>query len=373
MKTRLGAASKLGACGLLVAGSVSMAGIDPQVYKQPEPEKGKPTLLEEVAGWVNSAASLGSGHSPAFYWIETPPVQDDPRLQQVNNEKREHLLAHLPLPDTLQRVVAPGGMFRRVENTPAALKEDLPQRQGHEGLIIQQPNLLLSANVPAALQLGNADVIWEIHARDGGEDRQMAGRSLQLSLPVGGYEVNLQIGGYEEQASVEVVDGKLAAPNFAADIGRLRVSSNMQADWRVVAASGPVVGRNVLEHAGGDQINTIVPVGEYDVTATVNSARQTQRVRVNRGEVSTASISVPTGTVSLVATLGNSPAMRPMRWTLYRLDGGRQEVASPRRHSAILVVAPGHYEAVANLDGRERRREFTVLNGSNNNIVMAMD
>ncbi len=80
-----------------------------------------------------------------------------------------------------------------------------------------------------------------------------------------------------------------------------------------------------------------------------------------------------TGKVNLVATLGNMPAMRPMRWTLYRLDGNRQQVAASRRHSASLVVSSGHYEAVANLDGLERRREFTVLTGTRNNIVLAMD
>lgn len=80
-----------------------------------------------------------------------------------------------------------------------------------------------------------------------------------------------------------------------------------------------------------------------------------------------------TGKVSLVATLGNAPAMRPVSWTVYRLDGGRQEVAASRRHSATLVVLPGHYEAVASLDGQERRREFTVLTGTSNRIVLAMD
>ena len=65
--------------------------------------------------------------------------------------------------------------------------------------------------------------------------------------------------------------------------------------------------------------------------------------------------------------------MRPMSWKLFRLDGGRREVASPRRHSATLVVPPGHYEAIAELDGKERRREFTVMQGSDNNVVLAMD
>lgn len=376
MKTRLSVKGKLAVCSLLWAmGNTGIAGVDRQVYTQSDVEKDRPTLMEAMAGWVNGLVPPSSRHaSPSFRWIETPRVTNDPRLQQTEAEGQHGILARLPQVGRLQRVVAPGGMFRRVENAPAsASKGDFSQSQGRGGLIVQQPNLALSANVPTGLGVSDADVVWRISSLNGGENRQLGGRSLHLSLPEGRYEVSLLIGSYAEQVVVEVARAKLAKPEFSANIGRLRASSSMQADWQVVALNGAAAGRKLMERKGDKQINDIVAAGEYEVVATVNSASQGQRLRVNRGAVSVANINVPVGKVNLVATLGNSPAMKPMRWTLYRLDGGRQEVASPKRHSAMLVVAPGHYEAVASLDGRERRREFTVLNGSSNNIVLAMD
>lgn len=374
MKTKRGMVFRAIVCGwLLLAGSSSWAGVDPQVYAQPEVGHEQP-LMQSVAGWLSRFALPDTDQVPSFRWIRTTPVADDPRLQQTETGESAHWLVAVPGVGKQQRVVASNNMFQRLENAPAATStRDFSQIRGRGGQISQPPNLALSANIPGGLQVNDADVVWHIRSQVNGSSQQLGGRNLQLALPEGSYAVSLHIGAYEESRAVNVAPGSVAAPVFSTQIGRLRVSSNHQADWRVVAVSGTAAGHTLLEDRGSGSISQILPVGEYDVVAAVNSASQTRRVQVSSGKVSTASIQVPTGQVNLVATLGNSPAMRPMRWTLYRLDGGRQEIASPRRHSAILVVSPGHYEAVANLDGRERRREFTVLNGSSNNIVLAMD
>lgn len=371
MKTRLVLAGKTVISGLLLvlAANASVAGVDPQVLVQSAATAThvtQPGLLESVRGWVDSLSATVST-SPAFRWIETPPVADDPRLQQqVGRETDDGKRLAQVLPTSpVERVVAPGGMFRRVESAPTTARVHPAQPPAP----VETQTVLLSVPVPAGLRLSDADIIWQIRPLQGGGERRLSGRSLPLSLPTGRYDINLLVGAYSEQATVDVTAGQQVAPRFAARFGRLRVSSRVEADWQVRTPDG----HTVLERRGNDELNEIVAAGDYDVVANLSSASQVQRVRVASGEVSVASIHLPTGKVSLVATLGNAVAMRPMRWTLYRLDGGRQEIASPQRHSAILVVSPGHYEAVANLDGRERRREFTVVSGSNNHVVLAMD
>jgi hypothetical protein len=206
-----------------------------------------------------------------------------------------------------------------------------------------------------------------------GNERQLVGQNLGLSLPNGKYEITLLIGGYAEKAVVDVVDGRQTVPTFATNIGRLHVESQTLAAWDVFLMQGTTPLRKVLSHDRTFQLNEVVAVGEYDVQATIGDASQRTHVRVGRGEAIFTHLDIPTGRINLVATVGNTPAMRRMGWKVFRLDGGRREVASPMRHSATLVVPPGHYEAIATMDGKQRRREFTVTNGTDNSIVLAMD
>lgn len=79
--------------------------------------------------------------------------------------------------------------------------------------------------------------------------------------------------------------------------------------------------------------------------------------------------------VTLVATLNEGPAMRPVRWTVYRLDNNNRPTAvtSFRRHSASITLPPGRYRAEANLDSVNRSRVFDVSTRTSNNVVVAMD
>lgn len=236
-------------------------------------------------------------------------------------------------------------------------------------------NLDLSASIPETLQVLDSEVIWHIHSLSGGDNQTLQGRHVPLTVPEGKYEVGLQVGAYAEQATIEVASGKLASPRFKANIGRLKASSSALVDWVVyeknVAFTAP---RQIMQRQASSQISTLVAAGEYDLVATLNNASQHQTVHIARGSMVDTSLEVPTGKVNLVATLGNAPAMRPMSWKIYRLDDKRQEVSTvSRRHSATLNVTPGRYEAVANLDGRERHREFTVMDGTSSSVVLAMD
>lgn len=79
--------------------------------------------------------------------------------------------------------------------------------------------------------------------------------------------------------------------------------------------------------------------------------------------------------VTLVATLNEGPAMRPVLWTVYRLDNNNRPtpVTSFRRHSASIVLEPGRYRAEANLNNVNRSRIFDVSSRTSSSVVVAMD
>lgn len=358
------------------------AGVSLQ-YQQPSNHHPEPSLLQGIEQWLQPVLSSEDNH-PSYRWIETNEKanQSVKQTQTLSTStampQRLALNAHRSdmVADGVKRIGVPGGMFRRVESAASPLSamngSSIHTPDGARQAISDN-NLLLTANVPVSVPLAEGEVVWNIRPMKGGEVHRLQGRSLPLSLPDGQYDVGLMVGGYEEHRTADVHYGHLVVMDFAADIGVLRVSSDANADWEVFALQNGQPTRSVFSRRASNQLSAILPVGEYEVVASIDNASQRQRLRVDRGTTNLASMNVPTGKVNLVATLGNAPAMRPMHWKLYRLDGGRREVAAPSRHSATLDVAPGHYEAVANLDGRERRREFTVLDGTSNSIVLAMD
>ncbi len=236
-------------------------------------------------------------------------------------------------------------------------------------------NLSLSVKVAGDLSIAVRDITWHIRAVDASYERGYIGPSPSLSVPSGQYEVTLSIGTYTAMQIVNVLAGKPSKLAFSATIGRLRVNSSHLTDWKIIAQDGADAGKIVSTSANSKILNALLPPGKYEVLASRGDGIQhSQRLQVSSGKLSAANIQMPSGKVTLIATLDNGPALRPMSWTVYRLDGGRQTIATPRRHSANLEVAPGQYEAVATLDdGQERRRAFTVLTGTSNRIVIAMD
>ncbi|WMP15713.1 hypothetical protein [Thiothrix lacustris] len=238
-------------------------------------------------------------------------------------------------------------------------------------------NLSLSVSLPAALGVAVRDIGWQVQATDAAhETLNLVGLSPAVSLPAGQYEVSLVIGAYDEHKVVEVAAANMTTVLFTPSVGRLRVSSDAKdTDWSLTAVSTNTDAPKVLmKREDSLQIDTIVPTGDYDMLASRGDGiSHTQRMSITPGGVNRANIQMPGGKVSLIATLNNGPALRPMSWTVYRLDGGRQAIAAPKRHSANLLVSPGHYEAVATLNGQERHRVFTVLTDTSNRIVVAMD
>ncbi len=359
---------------LLAMQTPSYAGVTPH-YQHYVPPTPKSSLWQTVLTYFQPQ----SHEQRDYHWIETSAVT--PSVERATERPRIVNATAAVIQQAQQQqkpVVAPSGMFRTMNSLsvpPVALNGGnvFPGNDGKA--LLPDRNLVLSVSVPFSLPIADSDILWQLRALANNNVTELRGRTLGLTLPDGRYEVTVHLGNYQYTRTVDVVYGRVVTENFPAEVGLLRASSEMNADWQVFTVNN---GRTVQPIAGSGaahQINAIVPAGEYEVVATVNNVSQRQRLHVGRGQISLAAITIPTGKVNLVATLGNAPAMRPMQWRLYRLEGngGRQEIAAPVRHSATLEVAPGHYEAVANLDGRVRSREFTVLNGTSNNVILAMD
>lgn len=339
---------------LLITGNV-VATAGTVSYQQPESPA---SLWQKVSTWVQQLP-LSTQTAPHFHWIKTPQLHDEPQ----------------------QYTVALSGGFRRAEKSPhhdvsSDVSSILPTMSGHSSAVsgVEQ-NLVLNVSLPNELALVDPEIVWHIQGLDQALEHRLYGRKIGLTLPDGNYRINLTIGAYVENSTVAVRHGKLAVATFNPRIGRLQGQSAPLATWEVFAVKAGAPARKIMMRERVSQFQTLVPEGEYDVFATIGDARQLARVRVNNGANATTHMDVPTGRINLLATLDNTLAMRPMSWKVFRLDGvtGRREVASPERHSVSLLVPPGHYEAVAILNGKQRSREFTVRSGTFNNIVIAMD
>lgn len=78
--------------------------------------------------------------------------------------------------------------------------------------------------------------------------------------------------------------------------------------------------------------------------------------------------------VLLMATLANGPAMRPVKWTVYRVKNGQStKVDSFKRHSASIKLEPGIYRADAELNDVTRSRTFDIRTVTSSNVIVAMD
>lgn len=76
--------------------------------------------------------------------------------------------------------------------------------------------------------------------------------------------------------------------------------------------------------------------------------------------------------VSLVATVKNAPAFRPVHWRVIRLHD-QVVIANALQHSLTMDLIPGTYKATATLDGVSRDRTFTAGANSMVNVVIALD
>lgn len=233
-------------------------------------------------------------------------------------------------------------------------------------------NLALSAQLP--FQLAENQIMWEIGSLDPSlvQSHRFQGKQAYLQLPAGTYQVSLQIGNYHAQKEVHVREQQGSAPIvFQPNIGYLRAQSDTAHNWQLLADNNP---EPIMLEADSTHFNRLLVEGEYAIYANSGGQNLIKRIRVETGKTTYVDQTSKDAKVNLVATLQDAPAMRFMHWSVYRLENGdRQEIATSTRHSTTIVVPPGQYEAVASLDGVERKRTFRAQPDTSNDIVLALD
>jgi hypothetical protein len=322
-------------------------------------------LLSDIRSWAEHLSPFTHDTGDDFHWVETT---------RASHDLREQATAYVddqPETDHRERVVLPEGMFHRMgsgfhHGLSSSASRPIEATQ-------DEHNLLLSVGLPKGIFLNPTDITWRIQPQGSPSAYRLYGQQQGLSLPVGTYQVSLNIGDYQEQRLVRVIPERVANAAFSGNFGRLQVYSEKLANWEAVSLQQGVPPSSIRSRAASRQFDAIVAAGEYDVIAMLGEVRQSVRVRVGAGKTGVAYVQIPGGRINLVATLGNAPALRPMEWKVFRLDEGRREIAAPARHSATLLVPAGHYEAIAILNGTQRSRQFTVTDGADSNVVLAMD
>ena len=233
-------------------------------------------------------------------------------------------------------------------------------------------NLALSARLP--FQLADNQITWEINSLDPSlvKPHRLQGQHAYLQLPTGLYQVSLQIGNYHAQQQAQVTQQQGSAPIvFQPNIGYLRAQSDMARDWQLLADNKP---EPIMMEAASNHFNRLLVEGEYAIYSNSGGQNVIKRIRVETGKTTYVDQASKDAKVNLVATLQDAPAMRFMHWSVYRVENGdRQEIASTTRHSSTIVVPPGQYEAVARLDGVERKRIFRAQPDTSNDVVLALD
>lgn len=79
--------------------------------------------------------------------------------------------------------------------------------------------------------------------------------------------------------------------------------------------------------------------------------------------------------VRLVATIGDSPAFKPVTWEIYRVDNPEgKRYKKQRRHSFTLKsITPGRYRAIVRRAGSVHKRDFYVMADTTSRVHIPVD
>lgn len=80
-----------------------------------------------------------------------------------------------------------------------------------------------------------------------------------------------------------------------------------------------------------------------------------------------------TGQVSLIATLGKSPALNSnVVWKIFRHSTSLKEMHRIMKHSAVVDLPEGQYNIVASFEGITRKKNLWVKAGEAYDVVLNM-
>ncbi|PIE00355.1 MAG: hypothetical protein CSA79_04205 [Thiothrix nivea] len=229
-------------------------------------------------------------------------------------------------------------------------------------------NLKLQVSLPESLMIRDSAIHWQIY-RDNRIQHQLTGQQHDLNLPAGNYVIHLQIGKYKTSKRMRIRNNQQLRPYFKANLGRLQLAADYPVKWSV---TGP--GKLHYKTDKRYKIDEIVPAGEYRIKAFLPTLVQQKKVRVGKGKLAKQKLTLPLGTVSLMAVRNNQPLLQPMEWEIFRLDHHqRHRIGRYYQHANRISIPPGQYEAVVRYRNNTSKRRFWVQQETSHNVILVVD
>nr|CAA6830751.1 MAG: Unknown protein [uncultured Thiotrichaceae bacterium] len=251
--------------------------------------------------------------------------------------------------------------------TPSALTI-LSEKKLNKSTVVNNNNLQLSVNLPEKLLISDSEIEWQVR-KNGKAIHQLEGSQQSVKLAAGLYQIRLKIGKYQAEKQVTIHKGQQVRPYFQVDVGRLEMSADHLADWKITGSdnvSYPIRNKR--------SVSEVLPAGEYQVKMMLASVAQKRIVTVKSGKQSEHHLEIPLGKVNLMAIRDNQPLLQSMKWEVFRLGkGGRHKVAEYHLHAKSVDMPPGQYEAVARHQDKTSKRRFWVQKETTNKVVLVME
>lgn len=229
-------------------------------------------------------------------------------------------------------------------------------------------NLKLRADIAGALEVSDQQINWIVSHR-GKVLETLQGNVQALKLPTGSYQVKLGIGEYISEKTVSVNSGQQVQPYFRAEIASLQLRSNQVVDWLLTGSDNRSYRANAKL-----RLHQLLPADRYTVQAVLGDFPLQKEVHLRPGQSMKATIDIPVGRVKLIATRDKQPLFKPVTWEVFRLGRNqRQSVGKYHQHTQSISMPPGQYEAVARSENVIEKRQFWVREGSENNVILALD
>ncbi len=274
---------------------------------------------------------------------------------------------------SVMQIMGPGRLFRRIDNSPYANR--VRRSRKPNATIKDKVAVTLEAGIPHNVRVLNSQVHWRVFFPDSRKVLNERGTHAKVYLHAGkNYKVELKIGGiYKKHSTLKTVlsRNKTQLHKVNAEIGMVTSTTNYAKMSISNTLRWNVQGRGKAYHNGtGRKMSTILPSGNYRVTAEIGKVKKSEQITVRRGQHVRMNINLPSSMVKLSAFKGSDMGLDPnMVWTLYYKPHGRMQVMFSRQKNTTRDnVPPRRYTAVLKTRNQEYKKSFIASAGVTEDI-----
>ena len=228
-----------------------------------------------------------------------------------------------------------------------------------------------------------ADAI--VSVSDAGGSLVSASKTGEISalLPPGRFVARVELGLLRAEQAVTVTAGRQVNLDIPLNAGRLQLTTSAREPGTAleptifsVVEDDPDApqGRRELVLSAAQQADFVLPPGTYYVIARQGFVEARERLAIGPGDVIKRSLNPALGRLSLSTkiALANAPANEPVTYSVIRLDGGEQEIATTSAPAPTLALPSGRYrvEARYGLMNARSVREVEMKAGQAQQLVL---